>query len=97
MLTCLLPNTGYCALRYVLAAWLYKAGDLLHGDANGVTNIPMELASEVADVAEEFVTAENHVLEYVKASGAKDISALAAKRAAMSEAMAALRRRISRK
>ena len=74
-----------------------QTGDLLHGDANGVTSIPTELASEIADVAEEFVAAENHVLEYVKASGAKDVSALAAKRAAMSEAMAVLRRRVARK
>jgi 4-hydroxy-4-methyl-2-oxoglutarate aldolase len=74
-----------------------QTGDLLHGDANGVTSIPMELASEIADVAAEFVRAENHVLEYVKTSGAKDVSALGAKRAAMSDAMAALRRRVSRK
>src|SRR6476620_9021517 len=26
-------------------------GDLLHGDANGVTNIPLELAAEVADAS----------------------------------------------
>ena len=57
-----------------------QTGDLLHGDANGVTSIPLELASEVADVAEEFVAAENHVLEYVKASGAKEVGELAAKR-----------------
>jgi regulator of RNase E activity RraA len=72
-------------------------GDLLHGDANGVTNIPLELAAEVADVADEFVTAENHVLDYVKASGSKDVRQLAKCRAAMGEAMAALRRRVSRK
>jgi regulator of RNase E activity RraA len=74
-----------------------QTGDLLHGDANGVTSIPVELASEVADAAVEFVAAENHVLEYVKSSSAKEVSALGAKRASMSEAMAALRRRVSRK
>jgi regulator of RNase E activity RraA len=74
-----------------------QTGDLLHGDANGVTSIPIELAAEIADVAEELVAAENHVLDYVKASGAKHVGELAAKRAAMSEAMGALRRRISRK
>ena len=72
-------------------------GDLLHGDANGVTSIPLDLASEISDVAEELVAAENHVLHYVKASGAKEVAELAAKRAAMSEAMAAIRRRVSRK
>src|SRR4051812_14532921 len=55
-------------------------GDLLHGDANGVTDIPLELASEVADAAAEFVAAENHVLDYVKAGGAKDVRELAERR-----------------
>jgi regulator of RNase E activity RraA len=73
-----------------------RTGDLLHGDANGVTNIPLELASEVADVAKEFVAAENHVLEYVKGSGPKDVRQLAECRAAMGEAIAALRRRVTR-
>lgn len=36
--------------------------DLLHGDLNGVTTIPSEIASEVAEVGEEFVNAENVVL-----------------------------------
>src|SRR3954469_18087004 len=72
-------------------------GDLLHGDANGVTNIPLELAAEVGDVAAEFVEAENHMLDYVKATGPKDVRQLAQRRAAMGEAMTALRRRVSRK
>ena len=72
-------------------------GDLLHGDANGVTNIPIELAAEIADAAAELVAAENHVLDYVKADGPKTVADLATKRAAMSEAMAAIRRRVSRK
>src|SRR3954469_8938552 len=72
-------------------------GDLLHGDANGVTNIPLELAVEVADVAAELVEAENHMLDYVKATGPKDVRQLAQRRAAMGEAMTALRRRVSRK
>lgn len=39
-------------------------GDLLHADQNGVTNIPREIASEVADVCHEFCAAEAVVLEY---------------------------------
>jgi 4-hydroxy-4-methyl-2-oxoglutarate aldolase len=73
-----------------------SAGDLLHGDCNGVTNIPLEIAGEVADAAAEFVTAELHVLDYVKARGQKNVAELAARRHAMSEATAALRRRVSR-
>src|SRR5262245_12319742 len=74
-----------------------RNGDLLHGDANGVTNIPLELASEIADAAAEFLAAENHVLDYVKAAGPKQHGEFAAKRAAMSDAIAALRKRVSRK
>mgnify|MGYP002148235675 CR=1 FL=1 len=29
-------------------------GDLLHGDRNGVTTIPLEVASEVVDLVAEF-------------------------------------------
>jgi 4-hydroxy-4-methyl-2-oxoglutarate aldolase len=36
--------------------------DLLHGDLNGVTTIPKEIADEVADVGDDFVEAENVVL-----------------------------------
>jgi regulator of RNase E activity RraA len=72
-------------------------GDLLHGDANGVTNIPIELAAEIANVADEFVAAEMHVLGYVKTTGPKKASELAAGREAMGQAIAALRRRVSRK
>lgn len=43
------------------------AGDLLHADANGVTNIPHEIASEVADAAAEYVAAEGVVLDALKA------------------------------
>src|SRR5262245_792961 len=74
-----------------------RNGDLLHGDANGITNIPLELASEIADAAAEFLAAENHVLDYVKAAGPKQHGEFAAKRAAMSDAIAALRKRVSRK
>ena len=72
------------------------SGDLLHGDRNGVTNIPLEIATEVADAAEEFVAAEAHVLDYVKGSGQKTLSELAVRRKAMGNAIATLRRQLSR-
>ena len=40
-------------------------GDLIHGDANGVTRIPHEIASEVAHACEEFAAAEQVVLDYI--------------------------------
>jgi 4-hydroxy-4-methyl-2-oxoglutarate aldolase len=48
-----------------------QAGDLLHADANGVTTIPHEIASEVAHAAGEYVAAESVILNYMKA-GAPD-------------------------
>jgi 4-hydroxy-4-methyl-2-oxoglutarate aldolase len=72
-------------------------GDLLHGDANGVTNIPAEIADEVADVAEEFIAAELHAIEYAKQPGEKMIAEMVEKRRAMGDAIETLRKRVSRK
>ena len=41
-------------------------GDLLHGDRNGVTTIPTELAGAVADACPPFAEAEAVVLDYLK-------------------------------
>jgi regulator of RNase E activity RraA len=41
------------------------AGDLIHGDGNGVTSIPEEIASEVVDACAEFVACEAIVLDYL--------------------------------
>lgn len=43
-----------------------QPGDLLHGDANGVTTIPIEIASEVAGACREYVDCEDAVLGYLK-------------------------------
>jgi 4-hydroxy-4-methyl-2-oxoglutarate aldolase len=42
-------------------------GDLLHGDRNGVTTIPLELAALVAEGCAGFMAAEAVVLNYLKA------------------------------
>lgn len=39
-------------------------GDLLHGDLNGITTIPHEIASEVPQVCDELAAAEKVVLDY---------------------------------
>lgn len=41
-------------------------GDLMHGDLNGVTTIPHEIASEIPDACEELIVAERVVLDYVR-------------------------------
>jgi regulator of RNase E activity RraA len=73
-----------------------QAGDLLHGDANGVTTIPLEIAADVAHAATEYVLAESIVLDYLKA-GSPDVKAFAEARKAMLSAMADLSRRVRAK
>jgi 4-hydroxy-4-methyl-2-oxoglutarate aldolase len=73
-----------------------ETGELLHGDLNGVTRIPVEIADEVADISDEFIAAEALVMDYVKAPGDKSIREFSERSKAMSAAMAALRARVSR-
>ena len=40
-------------------------GDLLHGDLNGVTTIPVDIAADIVEVADEFVAAEKGLLDYL--------------------------------
>ena len=92
---------GYCHLMHIglpvrVGGLMVYQGDLLHGDANGVTNIPIDIATEVADVADEFIAAEEIVISYMKAEGEKSLDKLAELQAAMGEAMGQLRQRVSR-
>lgn len=45
-----------------------KPGDLIHGDCNGVTTIPIEIAKNVAILCEEYIAAEAIILNYLKSS-----------------------------
>lgn len=81
---------AYCHILHVglpvrVGGLLVQQGDLLHGDANGVTSIPTEIAAAVADIAGEFVDAEKIVLDYVNGSGKKTPAGLAASREAYGE------------
>jgi regulator of RNase E activity RraA len=67
-------------------------GDLIHADANGVTTIPLEIASEVAQAAAEFVAAESIVLDYLKSG--PDAAAFREARQGMLAAIAALGKRV---
>jgi 4-hydroxy-4-methyl-2-oxoglutarate aldolase len=49
--------------------WI-NPGDLLHGDRNGVTTIPVELAELTADGCAGFMDAESVVLNYLKSGPA---------------------------
>jgi len=66
---------GYCQIAElgvpvrVGGVWVNPA-DLLHGDRNGVTTIPLKLAALVAEACPEFMAAEAVVLDYLKAGRA---------------------------
>jgi 4-hydroxy-4-methyl-2-oxoglutarate aldolase len=65
---------GYCQIVElgvpvrVGGVWI-NPGDLLHGDRNGVTTIPHELAASVADGCAGLADAEAVVLDYLRAGG----------------------------
>ena len=69
-------------------------GDLLHGDINGVTTIPHEIASEVPDACKELMTAEHIVLNYLKSGGNLTPSGLAEARKECGAMIAALGKRL---
>lgn len=72
-----------------------RPGDLLHGDANGVTSIPAEIASEVAEVCEEVVQAENILLDYCRREGG-DFSGYKKARQELMAAIRAVGQRVGR-
>jgi 4-hydroxy-4-methyl-2-oxoglutarate aldolase len=49
--------------------------DLLHGDCNGVTTIPADIAAEVADAGDEYVAAEQVIMDAMR-SGAPTVALL---------------------
>jgi regulator of RNase E activity RraA len=92
---------GYCHLLHVgqpvrIGGLVVAQGELLHGDANGVTQIPLEIAAEVADLAAEYVDAERIVLDYVQGIGAKTQREFSQRQQQLGERLGELRRRVSR-
>jgi 4-hydroxy-4-methyl-2-oxoglutarate aldolase len=62
---------GYCHILSVgvpvtVGGTAVFPGDLLHGDRNGVTTVPHEIASEIPGACEELMAAEAVVLDYLK-------------------------------
>jgi 4-hydroxy-4-methyl-2-oxoglutarate aldolase len=77
---------AYCHILHIglpvrVGGLVVNQGDLLHGDANGVTSIPLEIAAEVADLADPFVAAERIILDYVQGPGKKTVEGLNQRRA----------------
>jgi 4-hydroxy-4-methyl-2-oxoglutarate aldolase len=70
-----------------------QPGDLLHGDRNGVTTIPHEIASAVAHACAEYMAAEAVVMDYLR-SGRVDPKGFAEARNSCKELIDALGRRL---
>jgi regulator of RNase E activity RraA len=76
---------GYCHILHVnlpvhVGGVTVYPGDLLHGDLNGVTTIPLDIAKGVAQACQEFAAAEEIILKALRAKGA-DFDAYRAARA----------------
>lgn len=69
--------------------------DLLHADCNGVTTIPKDIAAELADVADEYIAAEQLIIEAMRAQRG-DLKLLRECRAESQARIAQLRARVSR-
>lgn len=93
---------AYCHLLHVgqsvrVGGLVVRQADLLHGDANGVTNIPLEIAADVADASEEFIAAEAHVIGYNRSSGPKSIAELTERQKLMQADVQKIRAKVQKK
>ena len=93
---------GYCHMLHLglpvrVGGLMVNHGELLHADANGVTNIPIDIASEVADIGPEFLAGEEMVMKYVKGPGEKSPAKLEELRQEFLSIIAAITKRVSRK
>lgn len=68
---------GYCHIPSVqvpvhVGGVTVHPGELLHADRNGVTTLPVEIASEVAHACAEFVQAEALIIDYLETGDASE-------------------------
>jgi regulator of RNase E activity RraA len=89
---------GYCHIVQInvpvhVGGVMVQPGDLLHGDRNGVTTIPNEVAAAVAEACPEFMAAEAVVLDYLKQGGV-DSKKFAAARKECHDRIEALARKL---
>jgi regulator of RNase E activity RraA len=76
---------GYCHIPQInvpvsVGGVTVHPGDLLHGDLNGVTTIPLDIAAAVADACPEYIAAETVVLTYLKSGNVNPKGYAAARR-----------------
>lgn len=92
---------GYCHILHLhtpvrVGGITIYPDDLLHGDVNGVTTIPHEIASELAEIGDEFVAAEGVILNALK-SDDRSPARLREARAEAGSRMGALQKRVTRR
>jgi regulator of RNase E activity RraA len=92
---------GYCHILQAhvpvhVGGLVIYADNLLHGDLNGVTTIPKDIAAEMADVGPEFIEAEKIVLDAMR-DGTPTVVRLKEARSEMANTIAKLRVRVSRR
>lgn len=68
--------------------------DMLHADCNGIASVPKEIAAEVADIGDQFMKAEEILIEAVRNDPSE--ASLAEARRAYGEIVSDLKRRVSR-
>ncbi len=92
---------GYCHILHIglpvrVGGLMVNQGQLLHADANGVTDIPIDIATEVADIADEFIAAENIMMNYVKSDADKTVARFTELRKEFQAVVKQLQQRVSR-
>lgn len=97
-----IASHGYCHVLDVgkpvnIAGMEVSPNDLLHGDSNGITIIPLEIIDQLPDVAHEYQTAEHVLLDYTQGPHDKSISELVERRREMGAALRTLQQRVSAK
>lgn len=92
---------GYCHILSIngpvsVGGMIIYPGDLLHGDLNGITTIPTEIATEVPEVCLEIARAEAIVLDYLKQESVT-VAGFNAARKACGDAITTLGKRLKGK
>jgi regulator of RNase E activity RraA len=91
---------GYCHIPAInvpvhVGGVMVHPGELLHGDRNGVTSVPRNVASQVAHACADYVAAEAIVLDYLK-GGQVSAKGFREARLACKEAIDGLGRRLKK-
>lgn len=91
---------GYCHILHThvpvhVGGLVVYPDDLIHGDCNGVTTIPKDIAAELADIGDEFVAAEAIILSTLRA-GSPSVRRLQEARAESQARISDLRARVAR-